>query len=435
MGSDFLPGETSQPGAGSDLLKPYLRLHTVNIYVRDQDRSLEFYLEKLGFTLAFDTRLQSGERVIAVAPPDGTAVLRLIAPQPDSESYKLIGRPTQVAFLTDDVVAQFREWSRRGVRFRYTPRLRRIKYGERGLRRADGVSSTAAEQPVWGGVFTRFEDIDGNSFTLAGLDELTRQLEAQRRTIAEKLEAERRAAQELEIAREVQARLFPQTLPPSGTLDYAGVCRQARHVGGDYYDFLSLGQERLGLVLADIAGKGIAAALLMANLQANLRSQCAGASDQPQRFLESVNQLFYENTVESAYATLFFGEYEDQTRTLRYANCGHLPALLLRSNGILERLDSTSTVVGLFSNWYCALRQCRLFPGDTLVLYTDGVTESFNDNDEQFGERRLIRTLQRHRDLSAEALITSILDEVRRFSPREQQDDVTLIVARCRGTD
>jgi serine phosphatase RsbU (regulator of sigma subunit)/catechol 2,3-dioxygenase-like lactoylglutathione lyase family enzyme len=430
MGSDFLRGETNQPG----LRKPHLRLHTVNIYVRDQDRSLEFYLEKLGFTLAFDTRLQSGERVIAVAPPDGTAVLRLIAPQPDSESYKLIGRPTQVAFLTDDVMAQFREWSRRGVHFRYTPRLRRIKYDERGLRQPDGVSSTAAAQPVWGGVFTRFEDIDGNAFTLAGLDELTRQLEAQRRRITEKLEAERRAAQELEIARDVQARLFPQTLPPSGTLDYAGVCRQARHVGGDYYDFLSLGQERLGLVLADIAGKGIAAALLMANLQANLRSQCASASDQPQRFLESVNQLFYENTVESAYATLFFGEYEDQTRTLRYANCGHLPALLLRSNGILERLDSTSTVVGLFSNWHCVFHQSRLFPGDTLVLYSDGITESFDDNDEQFGEQRLIQALEGHWRLPAEGLVNSVLDEVRRFSPREQQDDVTLIVARCKGT-
>jgi serine phosphatase RsbU (regulator of sigma subunit)/catechol 2,3-dioxygenase-like lactoylglutathione lyase family enzyme len=434
MSSDFLRGETNQPDAGSDLQKPYLRLHTVNIYVRDQERSLEFYLEKLGFNLAFDTLLQSGERVIAVAPPDGTAVLRLIAPQPDSESYKLIGRPTQIAFLTEDVLAQFREWSRRGVRFPYRPRLRRIRYDEQGLRRPDSVLSPGAEQPVWGGVFARFEDIDGNSFTLAGLDELTRELEAQRRSITEKLEAERRAAQELEIAREVQARLFPQTLPRSGTLDYAGVCKQARQVGGDYYDFLNLGEERLGLVLADIAGKGIAAALLMANLQANLRSQCASAVVESRRFLESVNQLFYENTTESAYATLFFGDYEDKTRTLRYANCGHLPALVLRNKGTWEYLDSTGTVLGLFSDWHCLFRQCRLFPGDTLVLYSDGVTESFDDNDEQFGEQRLIQTLERHRNLPAEGLVNSILDDVRRFSPREQHDDITLIVARCKET-
>ena len=167
-------------------------------------------------------------------------------------------------------------------------------------------------------------------FSLVGFDDVSRALEAQRRAIAEKLESERRAAQELEIARMVQARLFPQTLSPFGTLEYAGVCVQARQVGGDYYDFLNLGQERLGLVVGDIAGKGIAAALLMANLQANLRSQCAIALEHPQRFLESVNQLFFENTIESAYATLFFAEYDNRARRLRYANCGHLPGLILR---------------------------------------------------------------------------------------------------------
>ncbi len=192
----------------------------------------------------------------------------------------------------------------RGVRFRYTPRLRRVK---------QHAGTPAAEEPVWGGVFTRFLDIDGNSFSLVGFDDVSRALEAQRTAIAEKLEAERRAAQELEIARMVQSRLFPQTLPPFGTLEYAGVCVQARQVGGDYYDFLNLGQDRLGLVVGDIAGKGIAAALLMANLQANLRSQCAIALEHPQRFLESVNQLFFDNTIESAYATLFFAEY-DSTR-------------------------------------------------------------------------------------------------------------------------
>src|SRR5262249_52507590 len=139
----------------------------------------------------------------------------------------------------------------------------------------------------------------------------------------------RRAAHELEIARQVQARLFPQTLPAVRTLEYAGVCIQARQVGGDYYDFLSLGHDRLGLVLGDISGKGIAAALLMANLQANLRTQYATASDRPLRFLQSVNQLFYENTADNAYASLFFGEYDDQAQRLRYANCGHLSPLLL----------------------------------------------------------------------------------------------------------
>ena len=263
-----------------DRRNPHLRIHTVNIFVRDQDRSLDFYLHQLGFNLALDRRLQSGQRVVAVAPPDGTATLNLIAPHPNSATYKLIGRSTQVVILTEDVVATFREWTSRGVRFRTTPRLRRIRF-ER--------AQVSDDAPIWGGAFARFEDIDGNSFTLVGFDEVSRELEEQRRATAARLEAERRAAQELEIATQVQARLFPQRLPPVDTLDYAGACVQARQVGGDYYDFLNLGQERLGLVIGDIAGKGIAAALLMANLQANLRSQCATALAQPQRFLESVN--------------------------------------------------------------------------------------------------------------------------------------------------
>jgi serine phosphatase RsbU (regulator of sigma subunit) len=253
-----------------------------------------------------------------------------------------------------------------------------------------------------------------------------------RRAAAEKMEAERRAAQELEIAKEVQARLFPQTLPPMATLEYAGVCIQARQVGGDYYDFLDLGRERLGLVIGDIAGKGIAAALLMANLQANLRSQCAIALDHPERFLCSVNQLFFENTAEHAYATLFFAEYDDHAGCLRYANCGHLPALLLHADGSLERLESTATVLGLFKAWDCHVGERHLSPGDTLALFTDGVTESFNDRDEEFGERGLIAALRRHCERSPQALLQCVVDEVRQFSPREQHDDITLIIARCR---
>jgi serine phosphatase RsbU (regulator of sigma subunit) len=282
-------------------------------------------------------------------------------------------------------------------------------------------------------VFTRFEDIDRNSFALVSFDEMTQAVEAQRRAAAEKLESERRAAHELEIATQVQARLVPQTFPPLRTLDYAGICIQARQVGGDYYDFLNLGQDRLGLVLGDIAGKGIAGALLMANLQANLRSQCAVACHEPRRMLRSVNQLFYENTADDAYATLFFAEYDDRVQRLRYANCGHLSALLLRGDHRMERLGSTCTVLGLFKEWDCSIDECQLFAGDTIVLYTDGVTESFNAAGEEFGERRLTEALWQHRELSSRELLAAIVDEVRQFSPGEQYDDVTLIVAKCRA--
>jgi phosphoserine phosphatase RsbU/P len=392
-----------------DRQAPYLRISFSTVFIRNHDRSLQFYVDQLGFSLVADARFEGGGRWVAVAPPDGTAVLALVVPNPGSEEYELIGRARQIVFITEDINAQYEEWHKRGVRFHHPPRT-----------------------PIWGGMFTPFEDVDGNTFVLVASDEMSREIDAQRRGAAEKLEFERRAAQEMEIAKQVQARLFPQMLPSLRTLDYAGICIQARQVGGDYYDFLDLGRERLGLVIGDISGKGIAAALMMANLQANLRSQCAIALDQPQRLLRSVNQLFYENTTDSAYATFFFAEYDDRAQRLRYANCGHLSALLLRSDNTLERLDSTCTVLGLFKEWDCKISESQLSSGDTLALYTDGVTESFNDAGEEFGEERLVEALWRHRESSSHSLLAAIVDDVKRFSPGEQHDDITLIVARCK---
>lgn len=417
----------------TDSRDPHLRIHCVNIFVRDLDRSLRFYLDQLGFHLAFDARLQSGARWVAVAPPDGATVLSLIVPKPDTPEYKLIGRSTQVVLVTEDVAAKFREWSQRGVRFNQPPRLKRIKYENprSQVSTTDPSLLLGKESTIWGGVFVRFRDVDGNSFSLVSFDEMTEAMEVQRRAIAERLESERRAAQELEIAKQVQARLFPQTRPSLRTLEYAGVCIQARKVGGDYYDFLDLGGQRLGLVIGDIAGKGIAAALLMANLQANLRSQCAIALDHPQRLLRSVNQLFCENTPDGAFATLFFGEYDDQLRRLRYANCGHLSALLLRADGSVDSLKSTATVLGIFKEWDCTIGERELRAGDTLVLYTDGITEAWNTVEEEFGETRLVEALQRGREMPSADLRDAIVDEVLRYSSNEQHDDVTLIVARC----
>src|SRR6185436_10581918 len=146
-----------------------------------------------------------------------------------SSQSRLIGRPTQVAFVTEDVAATYREWRRRGVHFRNTPRLRRVVYEQPASAREPlTLAETAEHAPVWGGVFTRFEDIDRNSFALVSFDEVSRAVEVQRRAVAEKLESERRADQELDIAKQFQARLFPQTLPALATLEYAGICIQAR---------------------------------------------------------------------------------------------------------------------------------------------------------------------------------------------------------------
>ena len=392
--------------------EPYLSIQDIVVFVRDLEVSKRFYVDLLGFELITEQCLPTGVRWIEVAPPDGSANLALVEPKPDRPEFKLIGGYRWVLFMTEDVHATYKEWSERGVRFLFEPGT-----------------------PGWGGTYARFEDPDGNAFGLEGFDEVKRSLELRRRTLAEKLEAERRATQELEIAKQVQSRLFPQIRPQLKTVDYAGTCLQARQVGGDYFDFLNLGPQRLGLIIGDVSGKGIAAALLMANLQASLRSQLSLAFDQPQALLRSVNRLFYDNTSDSAYASLLFAQYDDATRRLRYANCGHLSGLLLRRDGDVEQLESNSPLLGLFKEWDCSMQEQELFPGDVLALYTDGVTEASNDRGEEFGERLLIEALRQYRELSCQALLEAIVDGVRRFASQEQHDDITVIVAKFKGSE
>ena len=389
---------------------PYLRLFNATVYVRDHEASLRFYIDQLGFSVIADVAYTVDGRWIAIAPPDGSALLALVAPRPGTEKARLVGRATHIGFISENINSTYDLWCNRGVRFLHPP-----------------------QQTIFGVTLAVFQDIDGNTFELVGSDQFTQNMERQRQIAADRVESERRAAQELEIAKQVQARLFPQCQPTLRTLDYAGICIQARHVGGDYYDFLALGNDRLGLVIGDIAGKGIAAALLMANLQANLRSQFAIAREQPRFFLQSVNRLFYDNTTESAYATVFFADYDDTAQRLRYANCGHLSAILLRRDGTVEMLHSTGTVLGLFEEWDSPIGECQLAEGDLLALYTDGVTESFNETEEEFGEERLIEVLRQNADLPARQLLTAVVEQIQRFSSAEQHDDITLIVARCLG--
>jgi serine phosphatase RsbU (regulator of sigma subunit)/predicted enzyme related to lactoylglutathione lyase len=386
---------------------PHLSIHHIHVFVRDLDRSLRFMTEQLGFKLLFDHATEEAGRFLAVGPQDGTTILGLIAPAPDSAEYDLVGRSGHVVLVTDDVNAKYEEWAARGVPFAGPPR-----------------------PTSWRGIVATFVDPDGNSFALMSQDDISRELELRRRAAAEREEGERRAMREMEIAREFQAELFPKTPPVSRTIDFAGRCVQARQIGGDYFDFLPLGKSWVGMVIADISGKGIAAAVLMANLQASVRSQAAVALEDPRHFLESVNRQLFQNTTPGAYATLFLGEYNDEGGQFRYVNCGHPPPLLLRANGDLEELPATSTVLGLFNGWECGIEETQLFAGDTLVLYTDGVTECFDADGVEFGTERLVDILRRGRNSAAE-LLDDIFDELRRFGGPDQQDDITLIVARC----
>jgi sigma-B regulation protein RsbU (phosphoserine phosphatase) len=243
--------------------------------------------------------------------------------------------------------------------------------------------------------------------------------------------AEGRAADELRIAGQVQRKLFPHKSPSLGTLQYSAYCRQAGPVGGDYYDFLDLGPGRLGLALADISGKGVAAALLMANLQASLRSRRGQAWDDLPGVIQSVNHLFCESTEHERYATLFFGCYDDAGRTLRYVNCGHYPPLLVRAEGSVTRLDSTATVLGLFDRVEVAVGQVELASGDVLAIFSDGVIEARGRDGEEFGEERLVRLLQRNRGREIAELPPALSDALMTYAAFGQEDDLTLVVARA----
>jgi phosphoserine phosphatase RsbU/P len=248
--------------------------------------------------------------------------------------------------------------------------------------------------------------------------------------IAARLEVERRGQREMEIARDVQRKLLPDKAPVMQTLACAAQCIQARAVGGDCYDYLEFGDGLVGLVLADVSGKGVHAALLMANLQAHLRSQSSATPRDPSRVVREVNRLLFASTATEHYATLFFGVYEDARRGLRYVNCGHNPPVLLRAGGEVERLAPTAPVVGLFDPWTCSVGEVTLAPGDVLAIFSDGVTEA-PAGDVEFGEERLIDQLRAVRDLEPAAIVEQILSAVQEYGGDTQYDDLTLLVARA----
>jgi len=257
-------------------------------------------------------------------------------------------------------------------------------------------------------------------------------VEKQAREGALRRRAESRARTEIEIARNVQQRLFP---PPSSHLAstaYAGRCAPAREVGGDYYDFFDLAPGVLGFVLADVSGKGIAAALLMANLQGCFRSHAAIALDSPRSLLCAVNRLFFDSTPPEQFATLFFGQYDEGTRRLRYVNCGHPAPIVLAGGGSgIEKLGTTATVLGAFREWDCEERSVQLAPGDTLVAYSDGVTEAASDSGDEFGEERLVRVLRGRQGQPAALLVDGVLGAVAAFSSGPRSDDVTVMALRA----
>lgn len=237
--------------------------------------------------------------------------------------------------------------------------------------------------------------------------------------------------EQLRIAEEVQSQLFPQVLPAVERLEYDGVCITAREVGGDYYDFLQLQPGRLWLAVGDISGKGISAALLMANLQALLRSHVPFHGDALDTLVADVNRLLHQTTDAAKFASLFCGIFDSDTRRLTYVNAGHCCPILQRDGQPGELLQPTGTIVGMFDDATFRKEEVSLSAGDTLVIYTDGVTEATDSGWVEFGEERLLAVVHKQAHLRPGDLVRSLLEEVSAHSGRaSQQDDLTLVVAR-----
>jgi len=250
--------------------------------------------------------------------------------------------------------------------------------------------------------------------------------------IAEEIAQRERLNREVEIAREVQERLFPQTLPPIAGIAYAGACRPALGVGGDYYDFLALPGGHLAIAIGDVSGKGIAAALMMASLQASLRGEATRAPENLAALVSNVNRLVYEASAANRYATFFYAQYNPASRHLTYVNAGHNPPILLHrteGNWQVSRLDAGGTVVGLLESFPYQQATITIAPGDTFIAFTDGISEAMNSAEEEWGEEKLIETIKSCNGLSPTEIIARVMHAADSFvAGAKQHDDMTLVV-------
>jgi sigma-B regulation protein RsbU (phosphoserine phosphatase) len=277
--------------------------------------------------------------------------------------------------------------------------------------------------------------------------------------LIEEQKEKQRMENELIIAQEVQAQLFPQHISQLESLEVHGFCRPARTVSGDYYDFLTLVSDKLILAMGDISGKGISAALLMATIHSAVRayslegfptrrepvavaaaagsrmklaSGLEGPEVSPGRLLSLLNHQLYQSTPAEKYATLFLGIYDGQDRKLTYSNAGHLPPIIFSEDGSMRKLDCGGTVIGLFDRVSYEEGSVHLRCGEIFLAYSDGVTEPENDFGE-FGEQRLIELVQENRHLPLvriSEIVTAAVDDW--IGANEQPDDVTLVLARSR---
>ena len=232
---------------------------------------------------------------------------------------------------------------------------------------------------------------------------------------------------EIAEARSIQEGFLPKEIPQLDGYEIASAWQSARVVGGDYFDVLSFDHGSLGICIADVAGKGMPAALLMSNLQAAVRG-LASADVAPADLCTRLNVLLCRNMASDRFITFFYAHLDGPTGTIRYVNAGHNPPVVMHSDGSHDRLTEGGIVLGAFPNQKFVAGTVRLRSGDRLVLYTDGVTEAANADDEEFGDGRLIQLLSDHRSASAKQLQTQILASAGQFCANHWQDDATLLI-------
>lgn len=251
--------------------------------------------------------------------------------------------------------------------------------------------------------------------------------------IEELLEKER-MEEEMRLARDIQLRLLPQEIPSFKNIDLASLAVPSRQVGGDYFDITRLADERFLVAVADVTGKGVPAALLMANLQACLHVLLP----MPMSIEEAtthINRVICENTSYDKFITYFHGIYHQKTGLFDYVNAGHNPPMLLRADGSLELLETGGLLLGVMKDLAYERGTVRMAAGDLLALYTDGVTEAMSPEGEEFGEERLQHILKTHGGQTASQILNAVYNEIRRFSadPTMLSDDLTMVVLKIDG--
>ena len=234
-------------------------------------------------------------------------------------------------------------------------------------------------------------------------------------------------AEELKQAQDIQRGLLPKDVPQLPEFAIAGAWEPARVVGGDYYDVIRLSKDKLAICIADVAGKGVSAALLMANVQAAVRA-FASESFSPSRVVAQINSVLYTNTAPEKFVTLFYGVLDARTHSLQYTNAGHPRPVIVHSSGKTTRLDRGGALLGVFPDWAYEDWTVRLEPGDLLLLFTDGIVEAAAPDGEEFGEERLIAAVQVPDERSLEDLQSHVLGEVRNFCQSQMSDDATLLM-------